>query len=166
MRKVQKVLVNLLLIGLTVTSGCANNKKAEVNIKKIDTPVNVETKTVETKTNEIKYKDGDYEVKTEKDSEGFYCKAKVTIKDSKITNVEWNIYDYEDRVFDETYEEVYSGQPKYQMQCRNDLKGAITYGATLVEVQDIKKVDSITGATWSNKNFKKAINLALQKASM
>jgi major membrane immunogen (membrane-anchored lipoprotein) len=161
MRKSQKLLVILLLIGLMVTSGCANNKKVGDNIKKVDTKV-----TVETKTKEIKYKDGNYEVKTEKDAEGFYCKAKVTIKDKKITNVEWNIYDFEDRVFDETYEEVYSGEPKYQKQCRNDLKGAITYGPKLMETQDIKKVDSISGATWSNKNFKKAINLALQKASM
>jgi major membrane immunogen (membrane-anchored lipoprotein) len=159
MRKRTKVLVNLFLLGLTFTTGCANNKKADDNTKEMAASVNNETV-----TNEIKYRDGEYEVTTDKDYEGFYCKAKITIKNNKITNVEWNIYDSDDKIFDEKYEEVYAGQPIYQQQCRDDLKGAKTYGPKLVEVQDIMKVDAISGATWANENFKLVINLALKKA--
>lgn len=161
MRKKVKMLVNLLLIGLTFTTGCANNKKADDNSKKIVTSANTETTTKETK-----YKDGVYEITTEKDYESFYCKAKVTIKNNKITNVEWNIYDGTNRVFDEKYEEVYAGNAEYQQQCRDDLKGAKTYGPKLVEVQNIQEVDSVSGATWTNGIFKKAISLALKKAEM
>ena len=34
MRKKTKMLINLLLVGLTFTSSCANNKKADDNSKK------------------------------------------------------------------------------------------------------------------------------------
>ena len=155
------MLINLLLVGLTFTSGCANNKKADDSAKNIVTSVNTETN-----TNEIKYKDGDYKIKTDADTEGFYCKAKVTIKNNKITNVEWNIYDSNDRVFDEKYEEVYVGNAYYQQQCRDDLKGAKTYGPKLVEVQNVQNVDAVSGATWTNRIFKSAINSALEKAKM
>lgn len=153
MRKKLKVLVNFLLLGLTFASGCASNKK------EITASVNDETR-----ISEIQYLDGEYEVITEKDYEGFYCKAKVTIKSNKITNVQWNIYDTDDKIFDEKYEEVYAGQPIYQQQCRDDLKGAKTYGPKLVDVQDIMKVDAISGATWANEKFKLVVSLALEKA--
>lgn len=149
MRKGAKLLVVLLLVGLTILSGCAGSNK-----------------TKDAKTGEIKYKDGVYEVKTEPDHEGYYCTAKVTIKDGKISNVEWNIYDFTNRIFDEKYEEIYVGNTVYQEQCKNDLKGAATYGPKLVEVQNINAVDAISGATWTNKHFKAAIKLALKKAKL
>lgn len=127
----------------------------------------VDTKNIVASVNdEIKYKDGEYEVKSDRDYQDFYCKAKVTIKNNKVINVEWNIYDVNDRVFDESYEEVYVGEPIYQQQCRDDLKGAKTYGPKLVEVQNIKKVDAISGATWANEMFKLVISLALEKAKI
>ena len=159
MKKDKKTLLNLLMAGLTVFSGCANNKKVNDIPNKIDYTVNTEAN-----TKNIKYKDGDYEVTTAKDHEGYYCKAKVSIKDNKITNIEWNIYDLYNKIFDEKYEEVYAGNNFYQQQCRDDLKGAKTYGPKLVEVQNINKVDAISGATWSNRIFKSAIGLALEKA--
>ena len=113
-----------------------------------------------------KYKEGVYEVQDTPDYEGYYCKAKVTIANNQIVNVEWNIFDQgrKDRVFDETYEEVYAGNTVYQQQCRDNLKGAKTYGAKLIETQDLNKVDSISGATWSYKKFKKIMELALEQA--
>ena len=158
MKKGTIVLVILFLVGLTFTSGCTSNKKTDENATAVSN---------EAKTNEIKYKDGDYEVQTEKDHEGYYCIATVSIKDNKITNVEWNIYDSVNGIiFDEKYEKIYVGNPTYIQQCRDDLKGAETYGPKLIEVQDIEKVDAISKATWTNIHFKNAVKLALEKAKL
>lgn len=113
-----------------------------------------------------KYKNGVYEVQDKPDGEGYYCKAQVTIANDQIVGVEWNIYDRprNDRLFDETYEGVFAGNALYQQQCRDDLAGAKTYGATLIKTQDLGKVDAISGATWSNKKFKKIMEMALEQA--
>jgi L-ascorbate metabolism protein UlaG (beta-lactamase superfamily)/major membrane immunogen (membrane-anchored lipoprotein) len=113
-----------------------------------------------------RYKDGVYAVQDKPDGEGYYCKANITIANDQIVKVEWNIYDRprNDRLFDETYEEVYVGNKLYQQQCRDDLKGARSYGQMLIETQDVGKVDAISGATWSNKKFKKIMEMALEQA--
>lgn len=156
MTKGTKILFSLFLIGLMFTSGCTNSNKSGENTNEITPTVN----------DEMEYKDGKYEVKTDNDLEGYVCEATVTIKENKITNVEWTIYDITGRVFDEKYEEIYAGSPEYQQQCRDNLAGAETYGPKLIEFQDIDKVDAISGATWSYLQFQKAIRLALEKAKM
>lgn len=114
----------------------------------------------------LKYRDGEYSITTEKDVEGYYCKAKVSVKNNKVSNVEWTIYDIDGRIFDDTYEKIYEGSPLYQQQCRDNLKGAVTFVPKLVETQDVDKVDSISGATWVNIIFKRAVNQALEKAKL
>jgi imidazolonepropionase-like amidohydrolase len=112
------------------------------------------------------YRGGVYEVQDAPDVEGYFCKAKVTIANQKIMGVEWNIFDRNrsNRIFDETYEEVYAGNKLYQQQCQDDLKGTKTYGPKLVETQDLHKVDAVTGATWAHKKFVNIMKSALEKA--
>ncbi|MDP4089389.1 MAG: hypothetical protein Q8930_09005 [Bacillota bacterium] len=110
-----------------------------------------------------KLKDGDYEIQTKPDVEGYFSKAKVTIKDGKITNVDWKIIDSQNRVFDEKYEDVFP-QAEYKEQCRNDLKGAKSYVSQFIETQDLSKVDAIAAATWANTKFKEAMEMILGKA--
>ena len=153
-KKFKILIVSLILIVIPLSFGCASNTKK----------VTLAAKS-EIKKEDIKYKDGDYQVSTTTQTEGFTCKAKVTIKNNKIANVEWNIYDSNNRIFDEKFEEIYA-ETLYKQQCRDDLKGAKTYEAKLLSTQDIEKVDAVTGATWTNTIFKKAVNLALEKASM
>ncbi len=158
MRRWTKLLVILLLVGLTFTFGCVSNKNADPGTKNIPASG--------TKTGEIEYKDGEYNVQTEPDAEGYYCTAKVIVKNSKIASIEWDITDINGRIFDEKYEEIYVGNPTYIDQCRNDIKGKEIYSSQLIEVQDINKVDSISGATWAHRNLKDVMNLVIQKAAM
>lgn len=150
----------VLLIGccivVSLTSGCAGGEKAKASV------------TSEKVSEKQAYKDGTYEVQTEADPEGYFTKANVAIKDGKITSVEWNIYDSNraNRVFDETYEEVFKGQESYQEQCRADLKGAKTYSGKLIDTQNIEEVDAISGATWTNEKFKEVVKIALDKAKI
>lgn len=112
------------------------------------------------------YRDGTYEAQDTPDVEGYYAKAKVTVTDGKIANVEWNIFDKNrnDRVFDETYEEVFAGNALYQEQCRKDLAGANIYGNKLIETQKLDDVDAISGATWAHKKFVNIMKPALEQA--
>ncbi|MCX7711708.1 MAG: FMN-binding protein [Clostridia bacterium] len=140
-----------------------------------------------------RYADGVYEGKSEETAESYYATARVTIQDSKIKSVEVKIIDgdvskrisyseaamdqevlkklkgIKERVFDESYgPEMFPGEggsnPHYREQCKNDLAGLKGYSEKLVSEQDINKVDTVTGATWSNLLFKGAVLDALQKA--
>lgn len=152
--KMKKVSILLVLTIVLIASllGCAKDESSSGA-----TSQNTSEKT-------SMYKEGTYDVQTEPDREGFFCIAKVTIKEDMIQQVEWKISDSNNRIFDETYEEVYAGNEHYQDQCRKDLAGAKTYAASLIKVQDVEKVDSISGATWSNEKFKEVMRLALSKA--
>ncbi|MCX7749802.1 MAG: FMN-binding protein [Clostridia bacterium] len=111
------------------------------------------------------YRDGVYEGKTDVDYENYYSRAKVTIKNKRISNVEWEIFDKsKNMVFDENYEKIFKDSKSLVEQCRSNLKGVKAYGKKLLEVQDIERVDVITGATWTNKMFKAAVKDALKNA--
>lgn len=142
----KKYLIMLtILVSVTINSGCQNKSTADQNQK-------------------IKYKNGNYEAKTDLDSDGFYTTAKVKISNNKIADVQWQIIDQNGRVFDKTYEEVFPDSETYKQQCRNDYKGAITYGPELIKSQDVNKVDLVSGATWSYNKFTKVVSLALKKS--
>lgn len=151
------ILANVILVLLM--SGCG---KATEEAKQNSTK-NANTSVSSMEVNAAEYKDGTYEGRYDDGTEGFYCIAKITISSNKITNVDWNIYDKSNRVFDESYEDLYN-TAAYKQQCRDDLKGSKTYGSKLIQEQDIQKVDAVTGATWTNKLFKGAIKRALEKA--
>lgn len=150
---------NLVLLSMINTNNVINcsPKKTIKNISSSNTTIK--------KAKLAKYKDGTYNVKTNPDGEGYYCKAKVVIKNNKIASVDWHIYDSENRIFDEKYEKVFDNQ-EYKQQCRSDLKGAKTYAAALVKKQDIEKVDAVSGATWTNGLFKTVMRVALEKAKI
>lgn len=113
------------------------------------------------------YRDGTYEITTDEDLEGYYVKASLTIKDGKITDFHYDIYDSNkgDALFDEHYED-YMPTQHYKQQCRDDLKGMKTYGPKLVETQSVDDVDAVAKATWTWKWFKKAANELLEQAAV
>lgn len=120
------------------------------------------------------YKDGTYTVETEKpDAESYITKATVTIKDGKITAVDWTIYDVprDNKPFDADYKEVFNNDSdpnnkKYYQQSIDDWNGSRGYAPQLIETQDVSKVDAVSGATWPYKKFVNIINMALEQASM
>lgn len=114
------------------------------------------------------YKDGVYEVETLPDYEGYYAKARLTIKDDIITDVDWCIYDSNrnNRPFDDTYGEVFKEYPLYVKQCIDDWNGSKEYGPKLIGTQDLQQVDAVSGATWTNNVFKAVVDMALEKAKI
>lgn len=97
--------------------------------------------------------------------ENFWGKVQLTIKNGKITDVEFQIIDQDkNEVFSETYERHYAGNYYYIEQCRKDWKGIQTYPKLLLEKQNINALDAITGATWSFNIFKDSVTIALREA--
>lgn len=128
------------------------------------TPTEIATPTEAAK---VQYKDGTYELVSDKDFEGYFAKATLTIKDGQITDFNYELYDSNngDRLFDETYEELMPSQV-YKQQCRDDLKGMKTYGPKLVETQSVDEVDVVSKATWTWKWFKEVAQELLDKATV
>ena len=111
------------------------------------------------------YRDGLYEGRTPKDSEGYNATALIEVKKGFISTVGWKVYDNNlKRYFDSTYEEVYTGNATYMQQCRDNMKGMVAYGPKLIETQDIDSVDVITGATWVHHKFTQVVKITLKDA--
>ena len=97
--------------------------------------------------------------------ENFWGKVQLTIKNGKITDIEFLIIDQDkNEIFSETYERHYTGNNYYIEQCRKDWKGIQTYPKLLLEKQNINDLDAITGATWSFNIFKDSVAIALREA--
>lgn len=99
-------------------------------------------------------KDGTYTGTSGADERGTYGVATVTIKSGKIT--------------DASYQEIQSsGKAKSAANgytYETSLTAMETLAAKLVEVQDINKVNMVTGATGTSNAFKSAVNSALAQA--
>ena len=112
------------------------------------------------------YKNGVYEGKTQKDSEGYNASASIDVKQGFVASVVWSIYDNNlKRYFDATYEEVYIGNQTYIQQCRDNMRGMLAYGPKLIQTQSIDSVEAITGATWCYRKFKEVVKIALKDAT-
>jgi major membrane immunogen (membrane-anchored lipoprotein) len=111
------------------------------------------------------YINGTYEGQTSIDGEGYNALANITVNRGQISVVDWRIYDNRlKRNFDDTYEEVYTGNALYQQQCRDNMVGMRAFGPKLIETQDIGEVDNITGATWCWRKFKDVVAITLKDA--
>lgn len=113
------------------------------------------------------YLDGQYEGHSRSiyTSEPFVGFVKLEIKNGYIISVDYKITDtLANEIFDDQYEKHYAGNEKYIQQCRNDWKGVNTYPEKLLNLQDPKKIDAISGATWSCNIFRQSALEALKKA--
>jgi len=89
----------------------------------------------------------------------------ITIKNGKIHQVSFNILDtLKNELFDKNYSSHFPTEPLYQKQCVEDWKGVLLYPAQLFKNQDLKRVDAVTGATWSHNLFVSSAGIALKKA--
>jgi major membrane immunogen (membrane-anchored lipoprotein) len=113
-----------------------------------------------------RYINGNYQGQTPVDYEGYNAFCTIDIQGGAITTVDWRIYDNNrKRNFDDTYEEVYTGNPVYMQQCRDNMVGMRAYGPQLIEEQDIDQVDCISRATWCHNKFKQVVKTTLKDAS-
>ncbi|MFN8210769.1 MAG: FMN-binding protein [Bacteroidales bacterium] len=115
------------------------------------------------------YEDGTYTGQSQDKytAEPYWGKVKIKIEKGSIKEVNFSIRDsslHED--FDKNYEKHFEKIPEYIEQCRNDLKGVETYPGNLVKNQSLRKVDAMSGATWSYNIFRAAADSALRKAEI
>jgi major membrane immunogen (membrane-anchored lipoprotein) len=108
------------------------------------------------------YKDGTYEGRSADDSRGAYSIVSLVVKDGKITSAEFIQYNSDGTVKDENYGKE-AGEENYKT-AQNALEYSKEYPKKLIETQDVSKVDAVTGATSSLKQFQEAAKDALAKA--
>jgi uncharacterized protein with FMN-binding domain len=147
----------ILVIGFILTfTGCSAKNNTSDNTQN-NTPSNTANNTPNSNTGKQgSYKDGEYDVK-HKSTKGGYEEAVVTIKDSKIQNIE--LKRLENKQKEVNYNEwdgTKWGHPNLK-QYRLDLAKA------MVDKQSAD-VDVISGATESSKGWKAAVADALAKA--
>ena len=90
--------------------------------------------------------------------------SNITVKDGKITHCtreERDLKNGKNQIKDENYAKD-DGDYNYKI-AQKAVKNSKGYADKLVEVQDINKVDSVSGATVSCKRFKEAVKNALNK---
>jgi major membrane immunogen (membrane-anchored lipoprotein) len=112
------------------------------------------------------YKDGTYTAKSSPDERGAVGEITVTIQQGKITQADYKGIQKDGKIKDVDYGKT-NGKienPEFYKKAQQGLKGAMTYGPRLVETQDLDKVDSISGATLSYKQFSEAGHKALDQA--
>lgn len=151
MKKWLSILVIMTL--LMIFSGCSASKQADAGAPSPSAAAQSSNEA----TSATAYKDGTYNMESNTDGEGYFVKGTMVVKDSKITEFEAEILDSnrDNRVFDETYEEVMNTE-HYKQQCRDDLKGLQIYNSKIIELQDPAEVDTISKATWAHRWFKLA----------
>ena len=103
----------------------------------------------------------------------YYCNEQykgitlITVKNGRIMNVSFQIMDtIKNELFDQNYSSHFPTEPVYQKQCVEDWKGVQNYPAQLLKKQNLKKVDAMTGATWSHNLFVSSATIALKKAGL
>lgn len=112
------------------------------------------------------YKDGTYTGKSSPDERGAVGEITLTIAQGKITKADYKGIQKDGKVKDIDYGKT-NGKienPEFYKKAQQGLKGAMTYGSKLVETQDLDKIDSISGATLSYKQFSEAGHQALDQA--
>lgn len=114
------------------------------------------------------YKDGSYDGMSRSyyTSEPYYGFTLIEIGQGRIKNVNFYIRDsVKHEFFNEQYAKYFAGNEVYLEQCRKDNIGIRSYPDSLLKYQDLKKVDVISGATWSYNIFKASAEEALKKAT-
>lgn len=107
-------------------------------------------------------KDGNYEGNYKDDTSS--VKVSITVKDGKIIDCkseERDLRNGKNEIKDENYAKD-DADFNYKI-AQKAVKNSQGYAKKLIEVQDINQVDSVSGATVSNKRFKEAVKDAFKE---
>ena len=121
------------------------------------------------------YADGTYSAQSEvyinedddsEDGNG-YGVVSITIKDGAITECTYKTYEVDGTLKDENYgkEGGSVANKDYFNKAQKAVAACDQYAKALVEKQNVKDVDAITGATINYNEFQDAVTLALKQAS-
>lgn len=112
-----------------------------------------------------KAKDGTFEGKSQPNERGDYTVLSITVKDHKITAAAYEGYKKDGTLKDESYGRTKGEENKaYYNKAQLAVAANHTYAQALVQMQEVNKVDGISGATVSYKQFFDAAAAALAEA--
>ncbi len=111
-----------------------------------------------------KAKDGIYTAESSLDEKLGKSILTLTIKDKKIVAAEFEGYDLFGNVKGEDYGSLTGKDSADYKKAQIAVKAIKTYPAQLVETQDLRKVDAISGASISYEQFVETANIALNEA--
>ena len=143
----KKFLIIPLIIAAQIFSGCGDEKKVPPPAPKFDLKG---------------AKDGTYTVDSSRDDKLGYSTLTITIKDGKITAADFHGIDLLGNVKDESYGSLL-GEGDYK-KAQVAVKAIETYPKQLLETQDLKKVDAISGASISYGQFVETVTKAVDEA--
>ena len=113
------------------------------------------------------YAPGTYTGQSSENEDGDYAIATVTIgEDNKITDIEFVSYEKNGNIKDENYgkQDGEIANQDYFNRAQNAVAAMQKYADQVLEVQDLAKLDAITGATLSYDQFNESVSIALSKA--
>lgn len=148
----KKLLIAFTLISAQIFSGCGNDA-----VNDIPPPEN--------KFDLSNAKDGVYSVESSRDDKLGYSKLTLTIEDHKITAAEFHGVDLFGNVKDAEYGSMLGKDSADYRKAQVAVKAIEIYPKQLVETQNLKKVDAISGATISYNQFVEATENAVEEAS-
>ncbi|MDR2393192.1 MAG: FMN-binding protein [Treponema sp.] len=112
------------------------------------------------------YRDGTYTGTSSLDDTGAYGEVHLTIAAGKIRQCRFVTWQKNGTIKDEDYGKVngeISNQDFYE-KAQLAVRAMERYAVQYVEVQDLKKVDAVSGATIAYHQFIEAVEQALEKA--
>lgn len=138
----------LLILVAQIFSGCGGNEKVQKpSAEKIDLSL---------------AKDGTYTAESSRDDKLGYSKLTLKIENHKIVAADFTGVDLFGNVKDETYGSLLSAGDFKKAQVA--VKAIETYPKQLLETQDLRKVDAISGASISYGQFVETAKSALNEA--
>ncbi|MDR2797479.1 MAG: FMN-binding protein [Treponema sp.] len=112
------------------------------------------------------YRDGTYTGTSSLDDTGAYGEVSLTVAEGKIRQCRFVTWQKDGTPKDERYGKVngeISNQDFYD-KAQLAVRAMEQYAAQYVEVQDLKKIDAVSGATIAYHQFIEAVEQALEKA--
>jgi major membrane immunogen (membrane-anchored lipoprotein) len=112
------------------------------------------------------YKDGTYTAQSGPDERGSVGEITLTVQGGKIVKADYKGIQKDGKVKDADYGKT-NGKienQEFYKKAQHAVKAAATYAPKLVETQSVDKVDAVSGATVSYKQFVEAEQKALEQA--
>ncbi|MDU2066056.1 MAG: FMN-binding protein [Sporomusaceae bacterium] len=112
------------------------------------------------------YKDGTYKGVSSPDERGAVGQITIIVQQGRISKADYEGVQKDGKIKDADYGKT-NGKienPEFYKKAQQALQGARSYGSKLVAVQDVAKVDAVSGATVSYKQFAEAATKALEQA--
>ncbi|MDR0629772.1 MAG: FMN-binding protein [Treponema sp.] len=116
--------------------------------------------------NKVSYRDGTYTGTSSLDDTGAYGEVSLTVAEGKIRQCRFVTWQKDGTIKDEHYGKIngeISNQDFYD-KAQLAVRAMEHYAAHYVEVQDLKKIDAVSGATIAYHQFIEAVEQALEKA--